>query len=156
MTDENVYSAPQSDVSTSIDTNSEIEAFPRKSAWAVFFLAVFTLGMYVYYWLYTRTKIINTLPNRKVSLLPITAIVVLFVITFILAFFSELNKGNTALTGLLAIIRIIFSILYLVALYSVRSELMHILKVSGASNAEIGGVRTFFFGTIYLQYKINQ
>lgn len=156
MSTENIYSAPQSDVAGVVDTTNEIDAFPRKSAWLVFFLGIPTLGIYSYYWLYTRTQRMNSLPNRKLSIMIPSMLLILTFVSFVVSALGAIYKGNTVLALVSPLISIIILVLYIISTFSLRGELRNVLESSGASKPDLNGVLTFLFSSIYMQYKINQ
>ncbi len=74
----NPYSAPGTNVVTKqVNHNSGfIKQFKRFTTWGVIGLAIITLGVYLYYWMINRTKILNgLLPENRIPMwLPYTAI----------------------------------------------------------------------------------
>ncbi|HWV15758.1 MAG TPA: DUF4234 domain-containing protein [Cellvibrio sp.] len=156
MTTENIYSAPQSDVTAVLDTSNEIEIFPRISAWMVFFLMIPTLGLYYYYWLYSRTKLVNSLPNRSLSTTIPTIMFSLAILSLPISILQNVNKELVILAVVSGIISLVNLVFILITLFSFRGALQHILQSSGASDSNLSGIKTFFFGAIFLQYRINK
>jgi hypothetical protein len=166
MSDNNPYSAPDADLAVK-NTDSGVEAvkkLPRFTAWAVFGLSIITLGIYGYYWLYTRTKQLNSLsaPENKIaSWLPTTTIaftVLYWIMSFVpLAMEGMADPTLVMIIGILSlVISIVYFVLYIMWIFAFRRCLTHL---SGANKGEqfwLGGIMTFFFNVIYFQYKINQ
>lgn len=159
----NPYSAPDADlaVKSSGSGIDSIKEIPRFTAWAVFGLSLITFGIYSYYWLYSRTTQLNNMSapeNRVASWLPITA-VSLIAVSWILSFAPLASADlatSTAFSGISAIISIVYIVFYIMWIFAFRKAL-HAL--SGANKGDmfwLGGIMTFFFNTIYFQYKINQ
>jgi hypothetical protein len=156
MTNENIYSAPQSDVAAVVDQTNEIEIFPRMSAWKVFFLAIPTIGFYPYYWLYSRSKLMNSLPDHSVSMTPATIMLALAALSVPFSILSNVYKDVTMINTISVVLSLINVGFYIVTAFALRRELQHIIQSSGVSVSQIGPLKTFFFNSIYLQYKINE
>ncbi|RYY73528.1 MAG: DUF4234 domain-containing protein [Gammaproteobacteria bacterium] len=156
MSNENIYSAPQSDVTGVVDKTNEIDTFPRKSAWLVFFLGIPTLGIYSYYWLYTRTKLANSLNTHTVSITIPTMLLILSLVSLAISGLGTVYKDNIVLSVISAVISIAVFVLYIMSAFSLRTVLRNILESSGSSKPDLNGIMVFFFSSIYMQYKINQ
>lgn len=147
MNDEsNPYRTPESDVSL-VDPDSGIKNFERFSAWAVFGLTIITLGIYPIYWMYTRSQTLNTFYHDKISPVLLTA----FVIFVIVSFFSGMfEPTEMSLVGALAIVNVVYTVLYLTVLFKLRNRLNDLVEDN------INPVITFFGSAIYLQYAVNK
>lgn len=157
MSNENIYSAPQSNVVGVVDKTDEVEAFPRFSAWAVFFLGIPTMGLYNAYWLYSRSKIMNRLSNHSLS----TTIPMIYLgiatASFVMSILnSVVFKGSSTIAMVSGVVSLVNFVLYLITAFSLRRELEKVLESSGSSAPSLGGIMVFFFSSIYMQYKINQ
>ena len=162
MSDNNPYSAPDADLAVESTGSSidKVKQFPRFTTWAVVGLTMITLGIYAFYWLYSRTKMLNNLlPENKVAAwLPIGTLVA-YVIYFLLSF-APLVMGSpdlmAATAGLSAVFSIVYMVLFIIWVYAFRNRL-NIL--SGSNKGDmfwLGGILTFFINVYYFQYKINQ
>lgn len=164
---DNPYSAPDADlaVENSDSGVAAVKQFPRFTAWAVFGLSIITLGIYSYYWLYTRTTQLNNLsaPENKIaSWLPTTTIIV--VILYWIMNFAPLMMGGAmadpSMAMMIGIVSLVISIAYLVFylmwIFGFRNRLNMLSGVNKGEAFWLGGVMTFFFNVIYFQYKINQ
>ncbi len=156
MSTENIYSTPQSDVTVAADKTNEIDTFPRKSAWLVFFLGIPSLGIYTYYWLYTRTKLTDSLRTHTISTTIPTILLILSIASLAISVLGAVYKGNTALAVISPIISIAVFVLYIMSAFSLRTVLRNNLESAGSSKPELNGFLVFFFSAIYMQYKINQ
>lgn len=164
MSDNNPYSAPDADLAVK-NTGSgvaKVKEFPRFTTWAVVGLSIITLGIYTFYWLYSRTKILNRLlPENKIAgWLPIAAIVTLiayYVVSIAVPFLASASPELAAgLGGLSLIVNIAYIVFYLMWVFGFRSRLN---QLSGSNKGDIfwlGGILTFFINVYYFQYKINQ
>lgn len=148
---ENPYKTPDATLTTSADDGSVL-ALGRFSAWGVFGLTLITLGLYPIYWLYTRAKKINALHEKKISTFLLQGLLALTLVSWVTSFL-EVNDLMVIVSGLAALA---YTVLYLVLLFKVRNRLQDILNRSGDGDYRLGGLMTFFFFCIYLQYKINQ
>lgn len=146
----NPYEAPKADINVT-DGSADILSFDRFSAWGVFGLSIVTLGIYPIYWFYKNTQIINGLHAEKISMNLIYALIGLTVITLALGFTED-----PTILMIYAVLNLVYFVVYLIVLFTIRSRLQDIMDRSGGKSLVIGGILTFFFNVIYLQYKINE
>lgn len=151
----NPYLAPEAEL-IQVDETVSLSIFKRFSAWFVFFLNLFTLGIYGYFWLFIRSKTINTYTHNKIPEVLIYSVLVLYFgsigldvaasFTYIPEKIIEINQWSM----------IPIFILYITWLFSLRARLSDLLSVGKTIGLHVSGIMTFFFGSIYLQYKINE
>ena len=148
---ENPYKTPEAHL---VQTTSDksILAFKRFSAWGVFGLTIVTLGIYPYFWMYTRTKTINSIHENVISPALVSAFLVVVALSYASSFFGESQQA--ILAGLA--ISLLYLVLYLVVLFKIRNRLQDIINRSSNNPYKLGTILTFFFSSIYLQYKINE
>ncbi len=144
---ENIYQTPSSDLDSPAD--SGICKFKRFSAWGVFGLSLITFGIYPAYWLYNRSKVLNSFHENRISSLLLSVFLLFVVLSFSIGVLSGAIPENTVLAGVNAAISIPYVILYVVLLFKFRG------RIKEVSGREVGPVLTFFGSAIYLQYKIN-
>ena len=158
---DDIYSPPKSDVvKRSREDYGNIYVFKRFSAWFVFIFSIVTLGIYVPYWLYTRTTKLNRISHSKISDLFIWSTTSLYVFTWVIIFSplffefldSYIGPSQPHMTYF-PFIELLSNILILVWVFKFRNRLDEMF-----SNASfnLGIILTFFFQIIYLQYKINE
>jgi len=148
---ENVYQAPEAELVK--DEIGDFSVFERFSTWFVVVLSVITLSFYIPYWLYTRTKQLNTITKDKISDGFIITALALFMVSMAGAFASgsvEFSKDAEIVLGLLDLTSNIFTIVWV---FKIRNRILDLVK---DSPIDLGGVLTFFFQLYYLQYKINE
>lgn len=158
----NPYAAPMADVAPTADTDDGFGPFPRFSAWWVFLLTIVTYFIYPWWWLFSRTRIINeNYPDKSIS----NGLVWGALTVFVLQFFASLAINFSAVESPEAIMPIImlnlvltvaYIVFWLMWIFGVRNR---INRISGAQPGDLlwaGGIMTFFFHVIYLAYKINQ
>ncbi len=59
----NPYQTPEAELIRNDGQPDSLRSFPRFSTWFVFLLSIPTLGFYLLWWLYHRTKILNRLKD---------------------------------------------------------------------------------------------
>lgn len=142
------YKAPASNLYDSSRTE-DVRMFKRFTAWGVFGLMIITLGIYSYYWLYTRSKTLNTFYPHKISPNLLLAFVFFAVVTFFSGFLEEFSNDKELMVTIGNIVSIINMITQLVVLFSLRNRLKEM------TGERVYAMLTLFGGVIYLQYKIN-
>jgi hypothetical protein len=150
------YAPPTAQVidSTSV---SGYGAFPRISTWWVFLFTSITLGLYGPYWLYTRTKVLNTLIRAdEVPLALSIGVFIASCASLLTAFLSGVQPDQQALRILATLANWGCIILTLICLYTFRNRLNEHDGIGPGHRYWIGGVAIFFFQVIYLNYKLNQ
>ena len=148
---ENPYKTPEAELS-STDNDKSILQFKRFSAWGVFGLSFITLGIYPIYWLYTRAQVVNSIHEKQISSALLMLMVLVTILSFGSSFFGESDVA--VIVGL--VVAVAYMGIYIMVLFKVRNRLVDIMNNSCASVYKLGPVLTFFFFSIYLQYKLNQ
>lgn len=151
----NPYHTPDSDL-IDVEKTTSIKIFKRFSAWFVFILHILTLGVYGYIWQYNRSRTINTFSENKIPEGFMITVLLLFFGSLIFSIYSIfepapeiLLEANDWFTYPMMFLNIYWSFL-------IRSRLITLISSDGAFGLHISGFLTFFFGPIYLQYKINE
>ena len=170
MSNHNPYTTPVSDV-VDISNNegiAKIKSFKRFSTWWVVLLAMFTLGIYAYYWMVSRTNTINSIiPENKVSMwIPYTIIIsgvinlIATMLPIALPFIDTISEEATAnfmafgqIATLLSFVGLILTLIWV---YKFRNRLNLISGSKKGDVYRVGPILTFFFQLYYMQYKINQ
>jgi len=129
-----------------------IVKFKQFSAWWVFGLSIVTLGIYPIYWLCTRAKTINAISNNSISFDLLLSLIIMSVFYYLSLLF-DLNDTWMMTAFLINIVQLF---LYFTALFVFKNKLQAIVNKDVGSAYRINNMLTFFFSTIYLQYKINQ
>jgi len=126
------------------------------------FFGGITLGIYLPIWFLKRKDSFNRLiSTEKIgSALPIS-IIVLFGVALFFFFMSGFLEGSDASTskgfdGLGSIVNLIGSIMLLVMNFKGRRILIDHVNGHLQKQVPSSGLATFFFGVLYLQYKINR
>lgn len=153
--EQNPYSPPEANLQAD-NTGHKIENFPRFSAWAVFGLTIITLGIYYPYWLFTRTRILNRIHENKISCALVNVVIGLFIVNLVLSYISGMNPQDEDLNLSANLINILYAITNLYWVFSFRNRIHQITGADKESGFWLGGILTFFFQVIYLQYKINE
>jgi uncharacterized protein DUF4234 len=151
----NPYDAPQSDL---VDERASgtLGIFNRFSAWLYLLLYVFTLEIYGYYWLYVRSRTLNTYSTDKLSEVFMFFTIGVFVASIGLDIYSafeyvpyQVLTVNDQLTYPIAILNILWA-------FMIRRRLQPLLSQNKTFGLHISGIMTFFFNGLYLQFKINE
>ena len=157
---QNPYAAPASNVaSDSLGQDvSKIKAFKRFTTWGVLGLAIITLGIYAYYWMYSRTKTLNSLiPENKVAGWLVPVIIIMGVINLLFSALPFIAPEQAATIQMIsAPFSIIAFVLGLTWAFKFRNRLNIISGSSKGNVFWLGPILTFFFQLYYFQYKINQ
>lgn len=157
---QNPYAAPASNVaSDSLGQDvSKIKAFKRFTTWGVIGLAIITLGIYGYYWMYSRTKILNTLiPENKVATWVVPAIIGLGAINLLISLLPFVSPELALSLSLISLpLSLIGFVLVVMWAFKFRNRLNIISGSSKGNVFWLGPILTFFFQLYYFQYKINQ
>ncbi|MBU2705978.1 DUF4234 domain-containing protein [Zooshikella marina] len=159
--DSSPYTAPSSDISTNSSENDSICQLPRVNLLIVFSLIFFSLGIYYYYWMFSRTKIINRVCDRKISPLLSSLVVVLFVGSLILGLYLlfavrlgwDYDSQIILAESVVNYSCLITSIFWL---FAIRDRLHYMCKANKRSSFWMNWFFTFLGAALYLQYKINQ
>lgn len=162
----NPYATPEAQLEKPVVPQDGITAFERFSAWWVFLLLFVTLGIYAVFWLVARTRTFNDLfPDDRISGRFIGLTLGLYVLNLMLGVVDEVASGPIGGSLQTHDIYTVFSmVVYLVSVgllivwpFRLRRRLNDLNAAhSGLSPLYVGPILTFFFSTIYLQYKINQ
>jgi hypothetical protein len=157
---QNPYAAPASNVaSDSLGQDvSKIKSFKRFTTWGVLGLAIITLGIYAYYWMFSRTKTLNTLiPENKIAGWMVPTIIIFGVINILLSLLPLLAPEQAVTIQMLSTpFSIIGFVLGLTWAFKFRNRLNIISGSSKGNVFWLGPILTFFFQLYYFQYKINQ
>ena len=157
---QNPYAAPASNVaSDSLGQDvSKIKAFKRFTTWGVVGLAIITLGIYGYYWMHTRTKVLNSLiPENKIAPWLVPAVIGLGVINILLSILPLVSPENAVAASQISLpFSIIGFVLVVMWAFKFRNRLNIISGSRKGSPFWLGPILTFFFQLYYFQYKINQ
>ena len=153
----NPYDAPKADLATQDEQSDSLAIFPRFSTWFVFLLSFATLGLYILYWLYHRTRILNRLKGIS----PISDTFIFLALGFNVvaipvnigeAFVKQNHEYILASNSLY----IASTLLLLIWAFKFRHRLNDFLEKSPYPTSRLGPVFTFLFQSLYLSYKINQ
>ena len=154
---DNPYQAPHAELLINDSGNALKDVFQRFSTWYVFILSILTLGLYVIYWMYSRTRSLNRLQGiEPISEVFILVAVAWNIVSYPLAFAEEFWQFSAELLLASTVFNIAASVLLLVWAFMFRSRLNLFLADSPLPSSRLGGVMTFFFQSLYLSYKINE
>ena len=117
--------------------------------------SVITLTIYLWFWVFSRKKIINQLTESKIN----ESLPVIFVIAAILSSVLEVY-GGTQLNGGSAIgLSILFQLISTVLMVVIAFQMKKVLKEFSDNNEmkiSYNGFFTFLFNFWYINYKLNE
>ena len=117
--------------------------------------SVITLTIYLWFWVFSRKKIINQLTESKIN----ESLPVLFVITAILSSVLEVY-GGTQLNGGSAIgLSLLLQLISIVLMIVIAFQMKKVLKEFSDNNEmkiSYNGFFTFLFNFWYINYKLNE
>jgi hypothetical protein len=131
--------------------------FPRISTWWIVPLLIVTLGFYGPYWLYTRGKRLNESMSEALFplVLPIAVAVLSatdLVVKLLLHTGSDAPLANPLQIG----VHWFSVVVTLIVMFSFRNALREYAAAKSAHGFYVGPVFTFFFGLVYINYKLNE
>jgi hypothetical protein len=157
-----IYATPTADLSA---PTHGLREFPRFSAWWVFLLSVITLYLYTVYWLYSRSLIVNRLfPRDAISPVFVFGLPIAHVGSIVVSIASAIlvinigdgywSSPSTEVWINVADVAIAIGTIFWA--FAIRRRLNMLLQREARGIVDASPVLTFFFGAIYLAYKINQ
>ncbi len=138
---------------------NNILKFKSFSAWYVFFLNRITQHIYPLYWMYTRSKVINSIHKHKVNMTWFYIMMISFIhSTYMLILIDFIDSDSyfcpvAVLSIFLAVLLCLIS--YFVLIFKIKKRLQDIMN-SNTDEYYFSNIFTFLWGDIYLQYKINK
>lgn len=154
---DNPYVAPEAELELQHDTG-DLSVFPRFTTWAVFGLTIITLGIYAMYWLYNRTRKLNSICDDRIANGFVAAAIGVYVasgVSSIVVSVADPYSTSGSLMLIDSLLGIASYILTLVWVYKFRNRLNRITNSQGKPTWA-GPILTFFFSVFYLSYKVNQ
>lgn len=153
----NPYETPSTELIDNEVTSNSLADFDNFSTWYVIGLTLITLGFYLVYWLYSRTKILNTLKSVE----PIgEAFIMTTIVLYFGSFFSGFGElyftDEPVYLVFSQIISIASNILFLVWVFKFKNRLNSYFSNNVADWSFLNSVFTFFFQTFYLSFKLNE
>jgi len=126
------------------------------SVWLMLLYTAFSLGIYLCHWFYTRGRLLSEhLPDRKFPIAVTLIVYVMHIVaagTFVTSVVTEdleLEKVSNGIDRLSN-----FGLLYLA--FAFRSRLNALAHGMKGRPEWVAGIPTFFFGALYMQYKLNR
>lgn len=152
------YKPPVVDVSPpDVRVKDTIQVFERFSTWYVFGLSVLTLGLYLVYWLITRSRKLNGLkfvePISE-TYMQITAAA--WVLYYPVSIGEIFMRDNFTYLMFSKAFTLLTTIMVLVWAFMFRNRLNTFLERSSTKSSKLGPVFTFLFQVLYLSFKVNQ
>jgi fumarate reductase subunit D len=154
---QNPYESPQADLSIPEEQSDRLDIFERFSTWYVFGLALVTMNLYIFYWLYSRTRTLNRLKGiSPIGDTFILSTIIINIVSLLLSLGGVIIKNSSEYVLMSNITSIIAGILVLVWVFKFRHRLNDFLEQHQLPHRKAGPVFTFLFQTLHLSYKINE
>jgi hypothetical protein len=147
--DANPFAAPKAD----IDRPERLEPV---SVWLMLLYTALSLGIYLCHWFYTRGRRLSEhLPERR---FPVVVTLIVYGAHVVAAglFLISLATENHPLEKLSDLIDRLSNIGLLYLSFAFRSRLNALAGSVKGRPEWVAGLPTFFFGALYMQYKLNR
>ena len=142
-----------------ITASGSFYGLKHKNVWLMFFLSIITLGIYMPYWYLTRHQRFNALSSSVKFTQATIGIWLLWFITDTLlvgANFAIPESGTLeTVEGIASVFNLVAAIFGVILAFRAKRILLEHLAVIGRNDTTMSGILTFFFGFLYIQYKIN-
>jgi hypothetical protein len=128
---------------------------PPDFHWAlVLLLAVITCGLFGWAWLFVEAAYVRRIDRESNGVLwSVISFVLVFVGWFVNGISRAMDGQPSPWTGVLLFAAFI---LFLVAIFQIRSDLEDYYNIVEPINLKVNGVLTFFFGILYLQRHFSR
>lgn len=151
-----IYRAPDAAL---VEYRAEtLDALPCMSTWLLLVLATVTLGLFPIWWLYSRSRVVNSLlPENPISSVYVVGVSMVYAVVIALGL-AELQQ-RWGLSGQGSVLGFEdFALLTLVVAwgFQLRSRLLSLFAAAGAGQVPVGPLMTCLFTSLYLNYKINE
>ena len=117
--------------------------------------SVITLTIYLWFWVFSRKKIINQLTESKIN----ESLPVIFVIAAILSSVLEVYGGTQLNGGFTIGLSLLFQLISTVLMVVIAFQMKKVLKEFSDNNEmkiSYNGFFTFLFNFWYINYKLNE
>lgn len=150
------YSTPSANLFETKKGANALSEFKRVSTWKVFFLSLITFGIYIYYWIYSRTKILNKLPSvEPIGNVFMNSVIVFLILSCILGWFTKVNT-DSSLLALSQVVSFAASALAIIWCFKFKNRLNTFISNNIGNGSMLTPIMTFFFQVLYLSYKLNE
>lgn len=151
------YQAPTADLTNDDNNNISLTGFKKLSTWYVLLYTILSLGLYIIYWLFSRTKILNEKHySNPVSDALMYSAIVIYLISYPLMLVEVFVPEEAAYVLTSQLISFVGNILLIVWTFKFRNRLNTYLNLEKSNTKYLGPVMTFFFQTLYLSFKLNE
>ena len=149
---QNPYEPPKAPLAIA----SKIE-LKRLNIWLMIGLMIITLGLYMPYWIHTRTRTLNrVMGDHAVSPLFATFVAGFFVVTYGLEIGGDLLGAPPNVTRAFALLSLASNISCPIWALMFRRALNRYTKANKGDSLWSNGICAWFLQVVYHQYKINR
>jgi hypothetical protein len=152
---------PYGGTSAEYPQSAAIYPDPPNLHWAlVLLIAIFTCGLFGMVWMFVQAAWMRKVNPKSKALTYYIVLIVLYVITIVaeIASMVAARNGNpsTALTLLYGLCGIANLVVFLIAVFTMRSEMEEHFNGPEPIGLSLSGVMTFFFNVYYFQYHFTR
>lgn len=151
------YQAPTADLTNDNTNDVSLTGFKKLSTWYVLLYTILSLGLYIIYWLFSRTKTLNEKhQSNPVSVALMYTAIFIYIISYPLMIIEVFIPEESTYVLTSQLISFLGNILLIVWTFKFRNRLNTYLNLDKNDTKYLGPVMTFFFQALYLSYKVNE
>ncbi len=138
------------------DNKPDFSRLPALSLLSVLFFSFATLGIYSWWWLYSRSMILNSMlpPEQAINKQFMHACLAGFGIALLLAIDLGFQPDNVSLENTVNVLMLALNIMAIIWVFRFRAG-MHFLLGPTPTIYHLSALWTFLLPVFYLQQKIN-
>jgi hypothetical protein len=135
---------------------SGFKEFPPISILLLILLSLATLGLYTWWWMYSRSAILNSalLPEQRINTNFMHLCLGGFVVTLVLAVAAGFQPENVSLESTVNILSLVLNIMVIVWVLLFRRG-VHVLLGQEETPYHMNLFWTLLFQVFYMQHKLN-
>ena len=122
-------------------------------------LGVVTCGIFAVVWMMVQALWIRKVQPASKAVIYVGSVIGLWAFSFFFAFFQTFSAArghnDPALQGLVLLINLSFTVLWIVSAFSMRSSIEEHFNSAEPIGLSLSGVMTFFFNVYYFQYHFT-
>jgi hypothetical protein len=135
---------------------SSFEKFPALGLLPLICISIVTLGIYTWWWMYSRSVILNNAlpPEQRISLHFMHLCLGGFVVTMVLAIALGFQPDNMSMEQTVNILSMVLNIMVIIWVLHFRRGVNYLLgQIKTPYHMNI--ILTLLFQVFYMQYKLN-
>jgi hypothetical protein len=134
---------------------------PPNLHWAlVLLIGCFTCGLFLIIWIFVQAAWMRKVDPRSKALTYFIVAMAIYVVMIVAEVAMMASAGNgtpsTGLTALCGLLSIVYFVVYLVAIFTMRTNMEEHFNGPEPIGLSLSGVMTFFFNVLYFQYHFTR